>query len=149
MKNLMLLLVCTLGLSACSWFKSSAVQAVLKPVASAACADETKALTALAASVASTLQCSAPAQIVTDLTTALGNANVCKYSASNSSAVIKPAGLVGNIVCPVAASTVVGFLTGVIPAAWGCTATQSADAVQAALISVCEAAVPVQQGVTK
>lgn len=142
--SMVLLCLMAIGLSSCAWFKSAPVQAVLQPVVGQICQDQTKALTALAGSVASTLQCANQAQIVTDLTTALGNANVCKYAAAPAVAgQMKPMGVVGNILCPVAASTVVGFLTSTIPTTWGCTATTSAGAVQSALIAVCEAAVPI------
>lgn len=144
--SFILLIATVCGLAACSWFKSPAVQAVLQPVTTAACTDETKALTALASSVATTLQCANQAQIVTDLTTALGNANVCAWSSATSTVsaqVVKPMGVVGNMVCPLASAAVVGFMTSAIPTTWGCTATTSAAAVQSALTQVCEAAVPI------
>lgn len=54
----------------------------------------------------------------------------------------KPMGIVGSIACPIAINTVLGFLTGAIPQACGCTKSLSASATATDLTAACVAAVP-------
>lgn len=55
---------------------------------------------------------------------------------------VRPLGVVGNIACPIAIPSIMGFLTSEIPAACGCTQSIGASGFNAALISGCEEAVP-------
>ena len=134
-----------LTLGGCSWFKSASVQASLTNAEVAICADETKAIAALAKSIATTLTCSNVPAIQTSLTAALGNVNVCAWVPASASPAVKfhAMGAVGNLVCPIASSAAVGFMTNTIPTAWGCTAVAEANAMQSALTSICEAAIPI------
>lgn len=55
---------------------------------------------------------------------------------------IKPMGVVGNIACPIAVNTIMGYLTAQIPIACGCTVSLTASQIDTAITSACEAAVP-------
>ncbi len=132
--------VLMLTMSGCSWFKSASVQASLNSVVAAGCNEQTKALTGLSAGIAKSLNCAKPEAISASLTAALGNVNLCKYAVTPGGIVAK--GIVGNIVCPVAVSTAIGFLTAAIPPEWECTVSADAGGVASALTSICEAAVP-------
>ncbi len=140
MGKFLTLIILSLSLSSCAWFKSASVQAALNSIVTAGCGEQTKALTGLSQSIGKTLNCSHPDAIQASLTTALGNVNLCKY-------VTKPAvgvqGVVGNLVCPIAVSTAIGFMTSAIPTEWGCTVSADAGGVNTTLTQICEAAVPI------
>jgi predicted phage tail protein len=141
MGKFLALIILGLSLSSCSWLKSASVQAALNSVVTAGCGEQTKILTGLSQSIGKTLNCTHPDAIQTSLTAALGNVNLCKYAPSATGA--GPKGVIGNIVCPVAVSTAIGFMTSAIPAEWGCTVSADAGGVGATLTSICEAAVPI------
>lgn len=131
------------GLSGCQFFQSATSKSALTAVEQAACNEETAAIGGFASQIATTLNCSSQPAIVASLTTALGNANVCKYLPAASSGMVKTQGVIGNLICPIAVSTVVGYMTSQIPVAWGCTVTTQASAVVASLTTACETVVPV------
>lgn len=56
---------------------------------------------------------------------------------------VKTMGIVGQIACPIAIDTGIGFLSNSIPAAWGCSASVTVQTIQSALIAACELAVPI------
>lgn len=60
-----------------------------------------------------------------------------------STEAVKPQGIVGGIVCPLAYSTIVGLVTGVVPKACGCTKNLDAGALGTALVAACISAVPI------
>jgi hypothetical protein len=125
----------------------------MSPIQAAGCDVETAILGGAASTIASSLSCTNQSAIQASLTTALGNANLCSNpsvastsAASLKSAVksaAKPQGIVGNIACPIAINTIVGFLSNSIPSAWGCSAAATATSLEAALTAMCETAVPI------
>mgnify|MGYP001610854352 CR=1 FL=1 len=135
-----LLMAMVISLGGCSWFQKASVQAVLTSVESAGCVAETAVLTNFSTKIAAQLNCTHPDAIQASLTAALGNVNLCKLVPAHG--IVSPTGVVGNIVCPIAVSTAIGFMTSAIPTAWGCTVTQEAGAVSAVLTSICESSVP-------
>lgn len=56
---------------------------------------------------------------------------------------VKAMGVVGNIACPIAINTIVGFLSNSVPSSWSCSAGATASSVEATLVSVCETIVPI------
>lgn len=52
-------------------------------------------------------------------------------------------GVIGNIACPLAINTIVGFLSNSVPSAWGCSQSSSMASLVTALTSACELAVPI------
>lgn len=65
-----------------------------------------------------------------------------KSSAVKSDAV-RSLGIVGNIACPIAINTVIGFLSNSVPAAWSCSSGSTAASLEATLVQVCQIAVPI------
>jgi hypothetical protein len=158
MVKIKMLLICILSLAAfAGCTKSSSGGGTVTPIQAAGCDIETAILGGASGAISSALSCTNSAAIQASLTTALGNANLCAApgvaavssgqmsaaKASMKSAAAKPMGVIGNIACPIAISTIMGFLSNSIPSAWGCSASASAAGVSAALVSVCEAAVPI------
>jgi hypothetical protein len=123
----------------------------MSPIQAAGCDVETAILGGAAQAVATALNCSSVTYVQASLTTALGNANLCanatvsstKAEALKAKSVMKPMGIVGNLACPVAVNTIMGFLSNSIPPGWGCSATANASALSAALTAACESAVPI------
>jgi hypothetical protein len=139
--KLAFLILTAFSFTGCSWFKSASVQAALQSVVVTGCNEQTAILKGLSGSVANSLNCTAPDEIQKSLTSAMGNVNLCKY-VPQPQAGMPMKGIVGNIVCPIAVSTAIGFMTSAIPKEWGCTVTGAADKVQVALTAICEGAVP-------
>lgn len=150
MKCLAVLSLACLGLflAGCTSSNSGTVT----PIQAAGCDVESAILGGAAGAIASALSCTSTSAIQASLTTALGNANLCAAPGvaaisaasmkSAKSAAVKPQGVIGNLACPIAVNTIVGFLSNSVPSAWGCSASASASALAATLTSVCEAAVP-------
>ncbi len=120
--------------------KSATVQAVLQPIDKAACSAETSAIASLASAIAAptAFNCSNQAQIVSDITQAIGNANACNYVTAN----VVAKGVVGNLVCASAVPAIIGFATNSLPVTWGCTASVAAGSLTSSLTSLCEGAIP-------
>lgn len=119
----------------------------LSPIADAGCVVETAVTSGIAGSVATALTCTSVSAIQTSLQAALGNVNLCKtattaQATAASAKVVTSKGLVGNIACPLAVNTVIGYLTNSIPTAWGCSAGATAASLELALTVACEAAIP-------
>lgn len=55
---------------------------------------------------------------------------------------VKPMGIVGNIACPLIFNVGIGYLTQAVPSGWSCAASASTASVSQALITACEAAIP-------
>lgn len=134
MKKL-ILVISFLAIAGCS-------SSSLTPIQTAACDIETAVSNGLASSVASALSCTNTAAIQTSFLTALGNANFCPATSSAQSKV-SVKGAVGNIVCPLAVSTILGFLSNSVPSSWGCSASTDAGSLSTALTTACEAIVPI------
>jgi len=121
----------------------------MSPIQAAGCDVETAILGGASTAVGTALSCTNTSAIQASLTTALGNANLCAapgVAAVTGSAIkAKAVGklVIGNIACPIAINTIVGFLSNTVPTAWGCSATASASSLAATLTTVCEAAVPI------
>lgn len=132
----------------------------LSPIQQVGCDIETAINASFSQAVASALTCSNPGAIQSSLATAFSAANLCMgqvaaattaqlssakaaLKAGVKSDAVKPLGVVGNLACPIAVSSALGFLSNAIPASWGCSATASASALSATLTTLCEAAVPI------
>lgn len=150
MKMLILILapLFLFGLTACP--KSSTGS--LSPIQQAGCDIETAINASFSTAVAAALTCSNTAAIQASLATAFGAANLCTGQVASAtttqlnaakSAAVKPNGIIGNLACPVAVSSALGFLSNAIPSSWGCSATASASALQATLTALCEGAVTI------
>lgn len=123
----------------------------LTPIQQVGCDIETAVSSSFAGGVAAALSCSNLSVIQADLQKAFGNANLCQGPvASATTAQLKSAkaqlvhkmGAIGNIACPIAVPTALGFLSNSIPSGWGCSASASASALSSTLITLCEAAIP-------
>lgn len=108
------------------------------PVAQVACSAETALSGALAASVATTLQCSNLAAVQADLLAVLGKANFCAQLPAASAAKKSYKGAIGNLVCPIVVNSVLGVVNSKIPAAWGCVITQAPGTIGGLLTTACE-----------
>lgn len=156
MKNALFLITAMAFLAGCPKTTTTTTPTgggTMSPIQTAGCDVETAILGTAASAVATALSCTATAAIQSSLTVALGNANLCAspivsgttMSALKSEAhsAAKPMGVVGNLACPIAINTIVGFLSNSVPAAWGCSVSSSASALSATLTAACEAAVPI------
>lgn len=145
MKNLLgVLLVVSL-------FGCTKTNSTLTPIQQVGCEIESAVSTSFSAGVASAMSCTNQAAIQASLQTAFGNANLCAGPASAVTAAqiktakslaVKPQGVVGNLACPIAVSSALGFLTNSVPSSWGCSASASASTLQSTLVSLCETAIP-------
>jgi hypothetical protein len=165
MKAFITLAIFGLILSAC---KSSPV---LNPVQSAVCDVESTITSATGSLIVSQCAGTDAVSCGNAIQTALGNANLCalplptgvvtgltatpkltvgsitqaQIDAAKKSMGLKtlaPMGVVGNMVCPLAETDVLGFLTAEIPVACGCTKNIDAGGIGALLVSACEVAIP-------
>lgn len=128
-------------LAGCSYFNSKIAPIVLTPLEDAGCAIETGLTQGAAQSIALALTCQNQAAIQASLMVAMGNANLCKMvQPAVSGQAIK--GIVGNIACPIAVNTIIGYLTNSVPATWGCAQGSSVSQLTSVLTQACEAAVP-------
>lgn len=98
------------------------------------CSVETDVAQALSAQVATSLNCSNPAAIQASLLTALGKANLCTTSVASAKHLKS---IIGDVVCPIAVSTVLDTVTGALPASWGCELS-SAQNLSQLLTTACE-----------
>jgi hypothetical protein len=152
MKKILFLLTTMAFLGGCPK-TATAPTGTMSPIQTAGCDVETAILGTAASAVASALSCTGSAAIQASLTVALGNANLCASPIvsgttmaalkSEASAKAKPMGVVGNLACPIAINTIVGFLSNSVPTTWGCSATSSASALVSVLTAACESAVPI------
>ena len=148
MKIVLSLLISLMFVGGCTSSSGS-----MTPIQAAGCDVESAILGGAATAIATALSCSSVSSVQSSLTTALGNANLCSSSQVASvtasslkaakSAAVKPLGIVGNLACPIAVNTIVGFLSNSIPSAWGCSASTDAASLSTALTAACEAAVPI------
>ena len=132
--------------SSCSKTATTTTTAVLTPLEDVGCSIETAVTGGMASTVASALTCTNVAAIQASLVTAMGNVNICAKAPAvtvQSKGLVKTQGLIGNIACPIAITTVVGFLTNSIPTTWGCSANATVAALTTALTAACEAAIPI------
>lgn len=75
------------------------------------CDSGKKGIEAAAAGIAATLECTNVDQIKADLQAPLLDAKICEESAQ---------GPIADIVCPLAAKTIVSYAASQIPPGWGC-----------------------------
>lgn len=142
MGKLLVVLGLTFAVAGCT--KSSSGGAV-NPIKDAGCQAETLVTGAAAGVVASSLTCSNTAAIQASLQAALGNINYCAQNSAvsvqvkASKSLIKTEGVIASLVCPIAVSTVMGFMTSQVPATWGCTNAADAGVVSVALTAACTA----------
>lgn len=117
----------------------------INPIKDAGCQAETLVTSAAAGVVASSLSCSHSDAIQASLQAALGNVNYCAANvamaaqAKMSKDAIHTEGVIATLVCPIAVSTVMGFMTSQVPPAWGCSVSGDAGVVSAALTAACSA----------
>jgi len=110
------------------------------PIGPVVCSLEQGVASAMAGSVANSLNCTSVAAIQADMLSALGKANLCQQAVPPTAGGHKK-GIVGGIVCPLAVDAALGLLVAKVPAAWGCS-TQSATGLGAALSAACAGVVP-------
>lgn len=131
--------------------KTATTTSTLTPIQAVGCDVETAVTASFATGVVKALTCTNEAAVQASLLLAFGNANLCSNQVTAVSAVqikaavskaIKPQGVIGNIACPIAVSTALGYLTNSVPVSWGCSASASATTLSTALISLCESAIP-------
>ena len=148
MKSILTIATCVFTLCGCTKTATGS----MTPIQAVGCDIQTLVTSGLAASVATALSCTNQTQIQTDLQSAFGNANLCAAQAVSTAnaaqvkaakAAAKPMGIVGNIACPIAINTVIGFLSNSVPTTWGCSASATAAALSSALTAACETAIPI------
>lgn len=88
------------------------------------CAVETSAASAISTQVASALTCTNTAAITADVLSALGKANLCSTPVSSSKTLKGP---IGDLVCPIAVTAVLGLVAGKVPASWGCSGASTSN----------------------
>lgn len=124
----------------------------VSPIVDAGCTIETAITAGMGASVATALNCSNASAIQASIQMALGNVNLCASSTtaqSTAAAQVKlntkltNKAIVGDILCPIALNTIVGYLSNTIPSAWSCSQSATVTALQQALTAACESAVPI------
>lgn len=119
---------------------------VLSPLQDVGCEIESAVTSSFANTIANSFSCKNTSVIQANLQTAFGNANLCpKVTPAMTIAkaqAVHAKGIVGNIACPLAISTAIGYLTSQIPTAWGCSAQVTAASLTSTLTTACEAAVP-------
>lgn len=98
------------------------------------CAVETSAASALSTQIASALTCTNTAAIQTDVLASLGKANVCSTTVASFKTLKGP---IGDIVCPIAVTAVLGLVSDKVPSSWGCSAT-STSSLGTLLTTACE-----------
>lgn len=134
--------ICVIGilfLSACTTTNPS-----LQPIQSVGCDAETAVTTAMAGTIATTLNCSNQAAIQSSLQVALGNVNFCaQATAAQAQAKLKKVfskGIVADLACPIVVNVLIGYGTSSVPTVWGCSTSTNASTLSAALTSACELA---------
>lgn len=98
------------------------------------CAVETSAASALSTQIASALTCTNTAAIQSDILKSLGKADVCSTTVASFKSLKGP---IGDIVCPIAVTAVLGLVSDKVPASWGCSAT-STSTLGTLLTTACE-----------
>lgn len=98
------------------------------------CAVETSAASALSNQIASALTCTNTAAIQSDILASLGKANVCSTTVASFKSLKGP---IGDIVCPIAVTAVLGLVSDKVPSSWGCSAT-STSTLGTLLTTACE-----------
>lgn len=119
------------------------------PIVNVGCQVESDLSAAFAATIAKTLTCADQSAIQSDVLNLLGKANLCASSMNqlklegkvHGSADGKLKGVVGNIVCPIAVSAVMGAAGKAVPTAWACAPGTDGNALSAALTTTCTALV--------
>jgi len=107
---------------------------VMLPACNVGCEVEQVISGGLATKIASLRNCKNVPQIQSDIQTILNHVNVCTLPA-----VQHKTGAVATIVCPILATTAVGYVDAKIPANWECDAAPGADASTVALLTTaCE-----------
>jgi len=118
---------------------SSVVNNVVCPV-------ETAVVNTVAVTIASDLQCSNQAAIVTSIQAVAAKANICTSTAAMQIGKPKakvPLKSVGSDICQTVADGLVGTLvSGAIPTAWGCTATTATASLTTLVNGACAKAFP-------
>lgn len=165
-------LVVLYGVFAVTACTKQQTQVVLEPIKAAGCAVESAITSGFGAEVVSecggtnAVACGQAFQV------ALGNVNLCaaplsvpagltvktvtatiktvgdvtnqdlKKSKEAGPEAVKTMGIVGAVACPIAINAGLGLLTGIVPAACGCTKNLSASQLGIALTAACVAAIP-------
>ena len=144
MKSIVMIIACLFT------FGCTKSTGTMSPIQAAGCDVETAILGGASTAIATALSCTNTSAVQASLTTALGNANLCTapgVAAISTSSLkaqkLKSLGVIGNLACPIAINTIVGFLSNTVPTGWGCSTTATASALEAALTAACEAAVPI------
>lgn len=126
------------------------------PVATVGCTLETTINGIVALGIASELQCSNQAAIVTTIQSAESSLNICSSPAAVSIGKPKPKPVlgpdgktllplksVGGDICSSVGTALVGSLAnGVVPAAWGCTSATASASLSALITTACNKAFP-------
>lgn len=113
----------------------------LTPVESASCDFKDNLSTGVSVALTSLLNCTKSDVIKQDVRKVFGNVELCSAVPKASK---KFKGPLANLACPLAVSSVVGFLSNQIPSTWECS-PKDAVAVQALsgiVVTACEAAIP-------
>jgi hypothetical protein len=114
--------------------KSAQVQNVVQK---AECQAESTVASNVSNALVTSLACSNPAQVQSDVLALVSKQKVCNASVPKPKAG-KKASSIGALVCPALAGSVSSFVQGKIPASWGCTGGTALTNLTAQLSSACQ-----------
>lgn len=100
------------------------------PACTTVCNLEATVASGIGSTIATTLQCTNQAQIVSDVAGLLSKAGLCPALKR---------GLINNVVCPLIASAAISQLGKVPPASWGCSPANASAEIDTLLLKACSA----------